>query len=313
MSSCLSEAVSPEHCDSRVRPSAQWALEQMPGGGEGTGPRHLGRPVRSLLRPAAACAPPRPPPGPGAELLTFFFFFRITFTPSTETMMLTFFFLMFLALNSYCGREGTEKHSQSRAPAGLLLPTGTTGSCGLGAPGRVGGRQLGHPGWEQRLCTAIGLTAQPSAGPQKGPGVPNDNVKAEPTGKTSSGVQNRPWAVTLAAVVLETQRSAPHAVAPSPLNRGVLGCSLVSSHTLLLPPQQRSGSAHGAETSANTVPPFQPQAQQADARKPGPDPARGSRRISQPPASAAKTSFLGLSLRHLGLPVTPHLTDPKHH
>lgn len=33
---------------------------------------------------------------------TFFFFFRMTFTPSTDTTRLTFFFLMFLALNSYC-------------------------------------------------------------------------------------------------------------------------------------------------------------------------------------------------------------------
>lgn len=46
---------------------------------------------------------PRPSlPVSGSESLTFFFFFRITFTPSTDTMMLTFFFLMFLALNSYC-------------------------------------------------------------------------------------------------------------------------------------------------------------------------------------------------------------------
>lgn len=44
--------------------------------------------------------------GPG--LPTFFFFFRITFTPSTDTMRLTFFFLMFLALNSYCrGQKNT--------------------------------------------------------------------------------------------------------------------------------------------------------------------------------------------------------------
>lgn len=42
------------------------------------------------------------PQAPG--LPTFFFFFRMTFTPSTDTMRLTFFFLIFLALNSYCGR-----------------------------------------------------------------------------------------------------------------------------------------------------------------------------------------------------------------
>lgn len=71
------------------------------------GPRPRGRPARTL-----------PPEGAGTGPLTFFFFFRITFTPSTETMMLTFFFLMFLALNSYCGREGTERRGQSRAPAG---------------------------------------------------------------------------------------------------------------------------------------------------------------------------------------------------
>lgn len=35
--------------------------------------------------------------------LTFFFFLKLTFTPSTETTMLTFFFLMFFTLNSYCG------------------------------------------------------------------------------------------------------------------------------------------------------------------------------------------------------------------
>lgn len=37
-------------------------------------------------------------------LPTFFFFFRMTFTPSTDTMRFTFFFLIFLALNSYCRR-----------------------------------------------------------------------------------------------------------------------------------------------------------------------------------------------------------------
>lgn len=37
--------------------------------------------------------------------LTFCFLRRITFTPSTDTMMLTFFFLMFLALNSYWWEE----------------------------------------------------------------------------------------------------------------------------------------------------------------------------------------------------------------
>lgn len=37
----------------------------------------------------------------GWRSLTFCFLRRITFTPSTDTMMLTFFFLMFLALNSY--------------------------------------------------------------------------------------------------------------------------------------------------------------------------------------------------------------------
>lgn len=47
-----------------------------------------------------------------SKLLTFFFFFRITLTPSTETIMLTFFFLMFLALNSYCKRE-ENKEAQS--------------------------------------------------------------------------------------------------------------------------------------------------------------------------------------------------------
>lgn len=42
---------------------------------------------------------------PQAPVLpTFFFFFRMTFTPSTDTMRFTFFFLMFLALNSYCRR-----------------------------------------------------------------------------------------------------------------------------------------------------------------------------------------------------------------
>lgn len=41
--------------------------------------------------------------------LTFFFFLRLTFTPSTDTTMLTFFFLMFFTLNSYC-REKTGKH-----------------------------------------------------------------------------------------------------------------------------------------------------------------------------------------------------------
>lgn len=40
-------------------------------------------------------------PGLGRRSLTFCFLRRITFTPSTDTMMLTFFFLMFLALNSY--------------------------------------------------------------------------------------------------------------------------------------------------------------------------------------------------------------------
>lgn len=38
----------------------------------------------------------------GLGLPTFFFFFRMTFTPSTDTTRFTFFFLMFLALNSYC-------------------------------------------------------------------------------------------------------------------------------------------------------------------------------------------------------------------
>lgn len=51
----------------------------------------------------------------GSESLTFFFFFRITFTPSTETIMLTFFFLMFLALNSYCKWEETKKRNLVRA------------------------------------------------------------------------------------------------------------------------------------------------------------------------------------------------------
>lgn len=58
-------------------------------------------PCRSLHQegrtPAAQALMPQ---GPG--LPTFFFFFRMTFTPSTDTMRLTFFFLMFLALNSYC-------------------------------------------------------------------------------------------------------------------------------------------------------------------------------------------------------------------
>lgn len=39
--------------------------------------------------------------------LTFFFFLKITFTPSTDTTMWTFFFLMFFTLNSYC-TEKTE-------------------------------------------------------------------------------------------------------------------------------------------------------------------------------------------------------------
>lgn len=34
--------------------------------------------------------------------ITFFFFRSATFTPSTDTMMLTFFFLIFFTLNSYC-------------------------------------------------------------------------------------------------------------------------------------------------------------------------------------------------------------------
>lgn len=56
---------------------------------------------RSLRREGRAPAAEAPlPQGPG--LPTFFFFFRMTFTPSTDTMRLTFFFLIFLALNSYC-------------------------------------------------------------------------------------------------------------------------------------------------------------------------------------------------------------------
>lgn len=53
-------------------------------------------------------------PDPGTKQLgtpspiTFFFFLRTTFTPSTDTMRLTFFFLMFLALNSYCGNRNGE-------------------------------------------------------------------------------------------------------------------------------------------------------------------------------------------------------------
>lgn len=44
----------------------------------------------------------------GWSSLTFCFLRRITFTPSTDTMMLTFFFLMFLALNSYWWEEKPE-------------------------------------------------------------------------------------------------------------------------------------------------------------------------------------------------------------
>lgn len=40
--------------------------------------------------------------------LTFFFFLKLTFTPSTDTTMLTFFFLMFFTLNSYC-KEKTNR------------------------------------------------------------------------------------------------------------------------------------------------------------------------------------------------------------
>lgn len=63
------------------------------------------------------CAVAMTPPHKEIELfqdvsktsLTFFFFLRLTFTPSTDTTMLTFFFLMFFTLNSYC-REKTGKH-----------------------------------------------------------------------------------------------------------------------------------------------------------------------------------------------------------
>lgn len=44
--------------------------------------------------------------------LTFFFFLRLTLTPSTDTTMLTFFFLMFFTLNSYC--EKTKKQKTDR-------------------------------------------------------------------------------------------------------------------------------------------------------------------------------------------------------
>lgn len=51
-------------------------------------------------KPTARALRPRVPPL-GQRTLTFCFLRRITFTPSTDTTMLTFFFLMFLALNSY--------------------------------------------------------------------------------------------------------------------------------------------------------------------------------------------------------------------
>lgn len=68
----------------------------------------------SLEEQVVAPATPGSPfiTGSNSGSLTFFFFFRITFTPSTDTMMLTFFFLMFLALNSYCKGE-ENKQAQS--------------------------------------------------------------------------------------------------------------------------------------------------------------------------------------------------------
>lgn len=72
----------------------------------------------------------------GPVLPTFFFFFRMTFTPSTDTMRFTFFFLIFLALNSYCGRwkrtpelaflcQDSPREGQEGQGHVLLSPTST--------------------------------------------------------------------------------------------------------------------------------------------------------------------------------------------
>jgi len=89
-------------------------------------------PCRSLHHMVKASAADAPlPQGPG--LPTFFFFFRMTFTPSTDTMRLTFFFLMFLALNSYCG-------GQKKTPElALLCPKSPSEGCrGSNGKGREG-------------------------------------------------------------------------------------------------------------------------------------------------------------------------------
>lgn len=81
-----------------------------------------------------------------------FFFFRITFTPSTETIMLTFFFLMFLALNSYCRRErNSNADNQTRdgqRPTDSPRDTGTLGQNRNPerSPARCSAHRQG-PGW----------------------------------------------------------------------------------------------------------------------------------------------------------------------
>lgn len=52
---------------------------------------------------------------------TFCFFLRVTLTPSTDTMMPTFFFLMFFALNSYWKQMETTTSETSRSRASCVL------------------------------------------------------------------------------------------------------------------------------------------------------------------------------------------------
>lgn len=119
---------------------------------------------------AQGCVDPQVPPAHslgGARSPTFCFLRRITFTPSTETMRLTFFFLMFFALNSYYeegeGREtGVSRDGKSwgETPTPLLL-TGSSSQRQVYEPVFLSGPALAAP---PRCAQRVQLARRQSRG-----------------------------------------------------------------------------------------------------------------------------------------------------